>query len=99
MIDSETMFELPDDREEALRLAELGAEVLAAVFVLVGKASSGTAASVITVIRVLLDKLKEGYEGKLTVDQVRAEMKRLTDSLERNDVEADQALKDKFEPN
>ena len=90
------MFELPDDKDEALRLAELGAEVLAVVFQLVGGASTGTAASVITVVRVILEKLREGYEGKLTVEQVRAEMKQLTDSLVANDAAADQALKDKF---
>lgn len=90
------MFDLPEDRDEALRLAELGAEVLAVIFQLVGGASTGTAASVITVVRVILDKLKEGYEGKLTVEQVRAEMKQLTDSLVANDEAADRALDDKF---
>lgn len=91
------MFSLPDDKDEALRLAELSAEVLGAICALVGGATATTAASVITVIRVILDKLQEGYEGKLTVDQVRAEMKKLTDNLAANDAAADQALKDKFD--
>jgi hypothetical protein len=91
------MFDLPDDKDEALRLAELGAEVLAVIFSLVGGATAGTAASVLTVVKVVLDKLQEGYEGKLTVEQVRAEMKQLTDSLAANDAAADQALNDKFD--
>jgi hypothetical protein len=91
------MFDLPEDKDEALRLAELGAEVLEVVFQLVGGATATTAASVLTVVRVILDKLRDGYEGKLTVEQVRAEMKQLTDSLAANDAAADQALKDKFD--
>jgi hypothetical protein len=63
----------------------------------VGGATAGTAASVLTVVKVVLDKLQEGYEGKLTVEQVRAEMKQLTDSLAANDAAADQALNDKFD--
>jgi hypothetical protein len=91
------MFELPKDKDEALRLAELGAEVLAVIFSLAGGATAGTAASVLTVVKVILDKLQEGYEGKLTVEQVRVEMKQLTDSLVANDTAADQALNNKFD--
>lgn len=90
------MFDLPEDKDEALRLASLGADALAVILQLVNGATASTAASVITVIHVILDKLSEGYEGKITVDQVRIEMKQLTDSLVINDSAADLALNNKF---
>lgn len=90
------MFDLPDDKDEALRLAELGCDALDIIAKLVGGATAGTSASVVTVLRIILKTVSEGYEGKVTVEKVRAEIQKFADDLAVNDEAADQALKDKF---
>jgi len=91
------MFSLPADKDDALRIAELTAEALAAISTIVYPATAGTAASVLTVVRMILQALEDGYEGKITVDEVRAELNKILPSLAVSDAEADEALRKKFD--
>lgn len=90
------MFDLPDNKDEALELAGLVTDALVAINLLVSGATSSNAASVLTIIKVIIASLKQGFAGDLTPKQVHAELKKLTESIVSNDVVADAALKEKF---
>ena len=90
------MFDLPDDKDEALRMAALVTQGLTIINTLVSGASAGNAASVLTIIKVIIASLQQGFTGDLTVDQVHAELKKLTESITGNDAAVDAALKEKF---
>lgn len=90
------MFDLPKDKDDALRLAALAADALTLINNLVGVAKPDTAASILTVVKVILAVLEKGFEGKITTDQVKSELKKLTDSLAANDAAADATLEKKF---
>ena len=49
------------------------------------------------IIAVIVDALKSGFKGKLTVEEVQAEIKSLRKTILDNDAAADQALHDKFD--
>ena len=90
-------FKLPESKDDAFDMAELAVDGLNAIALSVGGATAITAGSVLTVVRVILATLEEGFEGKITAERVREELKKLTDNLATNDSAADAALKDKFE--
>ena len=54
------------------------------------------AGQLINVIRQLVDVFQKGLTGKITPDQVRAEMAKLVGSLTTNDKNADEKLRQKF---
>lgn len=89
------MFSLPKDKDEALRLASVATEALAMLSGLASGATPSTAASAITIMRLILDHLQQCFAGKVTADAVRTELKRLQHSLDANDQTADRALTDK----
>ncbi len=90
-------FKLPENKDEAFDMAELAVDGLNAIALSVGGATAVTAGGVLTVVRVILATLEEGFEGKITPERVREELKKLTDNLAVNDTAADAALADKFE--
>jgi len=90
------VFALPDDTDEALRLSQVSTEALAMLAGLAIGATPTTAASVITVMRVILDHLQQCFAGEVTVAAVRKELHRLQHSLDANDQTADRALADKY---
>ena len=91
------MFSFPDNKEEAFDKAEMLLDGVNAIAMLVGGATSGNAAGVVTVIRVVLATLKSGLENQdITPEQIREELSRLTTGLENNDAAADKSLADKF---
>jgi len=90
------MFDLPKDKDDALRMATLLTEGLTVINTLVSGASASSAASVLTIIKVIIASLQQGFTGELTVDQVHAELKKLSESITSNDAGADGALKEKF---
>jgi len=49
------------------------------------------------IIAVIVDTVKEGFKGKLTVGEVQAEIKSLHKTIADDDLAADQALHDKFD--
>ncbi|UCC72055.1 MAG: hypothetical protein JSV86_17055 [Gemmatimonadota bacterium] len=90
-------FKFPENREEAFDLAELAIDGLNAIAAAVGGATAGTAGGVLTVVRVILATIEEGFDGKITPERVREELAKLNLSLAANDDAADAALQDKFE--
>jgi len=90
------MFDLPDDKDEALRMAALVTQGLTVINTLVSGASASSAASVLTIVKVIIASLQQGFNGDLTVDQVHVELKKLSESITGNDAGADAALKEKF---
>lgn len=90
------MLKLPENTDEAIELAKLALDGLNAVGAIVAPAKADSAAGAITLIRVILSTIQEGFEGKITADRVREEMAKLTSSLASNDAAADKALDDKF---
>ena len=90
------MLKLPDNPKEAIELANLAVDGLSAIANVVALAKADSAAGAITLIRVILSTIKEGFEGKITINRVREEMDKLTSSLAANDSTANTALNDKF---
>lgn len=90
------MLKLPDNKDEALEMAGVAVETLNVIAQIVGGAASNTAAGVITVVRVILASLQEGFDGKITADQVRKDLKKFANSIDINDAAADSALDKKF---
>jgi len=89
-------FDLPKDSDDALRLAKLGLDALQTISMLVGGATAQSAASIITIVKVILSAVEEGFEGKVTVEEVEKHLQQLKANLVTNDQAADAALKDKF---
>lgn len=90
-------LKLPDNKDEALEAAQYAVEGLNLIFQLVSGAGSSTAAGVVTIIRVVLSSIREGFEGKLTAEQVHKELAKLRANLSSNDAAADAALAKKFD--
>jgi len=90
-------FDLPKDTDDALRLARLSLDALSVISSLVGGATSQSAASVITIIKVIIAALEDGFEGKVTVEEVERHLQQLKANLMTNDQAADAALKKKFD--
>lgn len=89
-------LKLPENREEALDLAELAIDGLNAVAHAVGGATASTASGVLTVVKVILATLDEGFTGKITPERVREELAKLQRGMAENDAAADAAVDDKF---
>jgi hypothetical protein len=89
-------FKLPDDKDQALEMAEVAVETLNVIAQIIGGAVATTSAGAITVLRVILATVQEGFEGKITAEQVRHELEKFTTSMSTNDTAADKALEDKF---
>jgi hypothetical protein len=49
------------------------------------------------IIAVIIDAVRSGFHDKLSVEDVRKEIKTLRATLQNNDAAADQALHDKFD--
>ena len=75
---------------------DLALDTLTTIAKLVGGATGDTAGSVLTVLRVIMSSLEHAHSGAVTPDQVRAQMKQLTDAIRGNDNAADEALRKKF---
>lgn len=78
---------------------DLALDTLTTIAKLVGGATGDTAGSVLTVLRVIVSSLEHAHEGTVTPDQVRAQMKQLTDAIHGNDNAADEALRKRFPKN
>ncbi len=50
-----------------------------------------------TVIRVILASLQEGFEGTITAEQVRKDLQKFKNNIDTNDQAADKALEKKFD--
>ena len=90
-------LQLPEDKDQALELAEVAVETLNVIARIVGGAVASTAADAITVVRVILATLQEGFEGKITAEQVRNDLKKFVNNIDTHDAAADKALGDKFD--
>lgn len=64
--------------------------------VMLGSSKIDEALEVLRIITAIVEALKAGFKGKLTVDEVKAEIEALRKALSNNDAWADQALDDKF---
>jgi len=84
-------------KENELDMAELAVDGLEAIALAVGGATATTAAGVLTVIKVILATLNEGFEGTVTPARVREELAKLTSNIIVNDQAADSALAAKFD--
>jgi hypothetical protein len=73
----------------------LALEALFHVFTLVGNSRSDNAASILTVLRVLLKHVEEAYKGDLTPEVARKELQKLLDAVAETDAEIDAAIKRK----
>jgi transcription termination factor NusB len=74
----------------------LAMEALSHVFTLVGNSRADNAASILTVLRVLLKHVEEAYKGDLTPEAARKELRKLLDAVAETDAEIDAAIKKKF---
>lgn len=75
---------------------EVGLEALELIGRIADKATGGTASSAVTLIRVIVNLVREMNEGKMDPIVARTEMRRLEDSLLDNDRSADESLAKKF---
>lgn len=91
------IFQLPEDKDQALDLAEIAVETLNVIAQIIGGATATTSASAVTIINVILNTLRQGFEGKITAEQVRKDLQKLFSSLDLNDQAADKALEEKFD--
>jgi hypothetical protein len=89
-------FKLPENKAEAFDMAELAVDGLNAIAMAAGGATAATAGGVLTVVRVILATLEEGFAGKITPERVREELEKLRSNMATNDADADKALEDKF---
>jgi hypothetical protein len=90
------VFTLPEDKDEALRLAVLATEVLTMLVSMASGATPTTAIKVLTLMRVVLDHLQQCFVGEVTVEDTRKALKKLLRSLDANDQTADRALERKL---
>ena len=90
------MFKLPENAEEAIQQAELAIDGLNAIANVVAPAKAESAGSILTIIKVILTTIQEGFDEKISPERVRDELAKLTGSLVSNDAAADAALADKF---
>jgi len=86
-------FEHPQDADDFVDLALKG---LGAIAGLVGGNVGTVASETLAGVKAVVTAIFDGYEGTVTFDEVRAELKKLTDNLAANDASADAALKAKF---
>lgn len=84
---------ITDDWDKFLALALEGLTVIGQV---IGGATAGRAADVLTVVQVILRSIDGAYQGTVTVDKVRSEWAKLTASIAGNDARADAALRRRF---
>jgi hypothetical protein len=89
-------LKLPENKTEAFDLAELAIDGLNTIALAVGGATAGTAAGVLTVVRVILATIEEGFDGKITPQRAHEEIEKLRNNMTANDAAADKALADKF---
>jgi hypothetical protein len=75
---------------------EVIVEALAEIAKIADKATGGTAASAITLIRVIVNLVEEANTGKRDPIDARNEMRMLTSSMLDNDTKADADLEKKF---
>ena len=90
------MFKLPENVEEAVQQAKLAIDGLNAIANVVAPAKAESAGSIVTIIKVILTTIQEGFDEKISPERVRDELTKLTGSLVSNDAAADAALANKF---
>lgn len=83
----------PQDADDFIKLALDG---LGAIATLVGGDVGDKASEVIAGVKSIVDAIFKGYDGKVTFEEARNELKKFTDSLAANDARADAALRAKF---
>lgn len=90
-------FSFPDSKEDALDKAEMLLDGVNAITKLVGGATAQNAAGIITIIRVVILALEQGFDGdSVTPEDIRKELNNLLGGLSGNDAAADKELADKF---
>lgn len=85
-----------DDIKDKEGFVDVALQALGYVFTLVGNSRSDNAASILTVLRVLLKHVEESYKGDLTPAAAREELQKLMDAIAETDAEIDAAIKKKF---
>lgn len=79
--------------------------VVAAALDLVGDIARGkigtknkTARELLDMIALVVERVKAGFDGKITADEIKAEIAKMRDDLASNDAAADAAVDEKFPP-
>ncbi len=86
----------PQDADDFIELALEGLSVIAS---LVGGNIGDKATEALAGIKAIVDAIFSGYNGKVTFEEARNELKKFTESLAANDARADRALAHKFAKN